>query len=131
MAVNATRLVEQFAIAAPGITTPVRKLSGGNLQKVILAREISAQPQVLVAAYPTRGLDIGATENVRRLLLAERDRGVAILLLSEDLEEIGLIADRIVVLYEGRVVGEVDAGQADPAAIGLMMAGARPAGDAL
>jgi len=90
---------------------------------VILAREIAAQPKVLVAAYPTRGLDVGATETVRKLLLAERDGGVGILLISEDLDEILLMADRIVVLYEGQIVGELPADGADPATIGLLMAG--------
>lgn len=122
---RATNLVADYAIATPTIDNPVRKLSGGNLQKVILAREISAEPTVLVAAYPTRGLDVGATENVRKLLLASRDRGVAILLLSEDLDELFALADRIVVLYEGQIVGEVDSATADRETIGLMMAGVR------
>jgi simple sugar transport system ATP-binding protein len=120
---NAMERVRRFDIATPGVATPVRKLSGGNLQKVILAREIAAQPKVLVAAYPTRGLDVGATETVRKLLLAERDGGVGILLISEDLDEILLMADRIVVLYEGQIVGELPADGADPATIGLLMAG--------
>jgi ABC-type uncharacterized transport system ATPase subunit len=101
----------------------VRKLSGGNLQKVILAREIASHPGVLVTAYPTRGLDIGATEQVRKLLLEERSRGVAILLISEDLEELLLLADRIVVLYEGQIIGELSAAEADLPTLGLLMAG--------
>lgn len=127
---QATQLVADYAIAAPSSATPVRKLSGGNLQKVILAREISGEPGVLVAAYPTRGLDVGATENVRRLLIESRNRGVAILLISEDLDEIFALADRIGVLYEGRIVGEVDPQTTSRATIGLMMAGT-PADQAL
>jgi simple sugar transport system ATP-binding protein len=121
----AAGLVKQFVIATPGVNTPARKLSGGNLQKVILAREISGKPRILVVAYPTRGLDIGATENVRKLLLAERDQGVAILLISEDLEEILLMADRIAVIYEGQIVGETREQQANLDQIGLWMAGGR------
>jgi simple sugar transport system ATP-binding protein len=123
MAQRARRLVQQYEIATPSLATPVRKLSGGNLQKVILARELSAQPKVLLTAYSTRGLDVGATENVRRLLLAERAQGVAILLISEDLEEIMQMSDRIVVLYEGQLVGELPASAADLPTLGLWMAG--------
>ncbi len=119
----ARRLVNRYEIATPSIATPVRKLSGGNLQKVILAREISGQPSVLVVAYPTRGLDVGATENVRNLLFEERARGAAILLISEDLEEILLMSDRVAVLYEGQVVGEMAADAVDRETIGLLMAG--------
>ena len=97
---------------------------------MILAREISGEPGVLVAAYPTRGLDVGATENVRRLLIESRNRGVAILLISEDLDEIFALADRVGVLYEGRIVGEVDPQTTSRETIGLMMAGT-PAAQAL
>ncbi len=120
---QAKRLVQDFNIATPTVETPVRKLSGGNLQKVILAREIAQQPAVIVAAHPTRGLDIGATEQVRRILIQERSQGAAILLISEDLDEILAMADRILVLYEGRIIGEVPAAEANLERIGLMMAG--------
>jgi simple sugar transport system ATP-binding protein len=120
---EARRLVREFNIATPTVETPARKLSGGNLQKVILAREIAQQPAVTVAAYPTRGLDIGATEQVRRILIQERSQGAAILLISEDLDEILALADRILVLYEGRIIGEVPATEANLEQIGLMMAG--------
>lgn len=120
---SATELVTDYAIATPTIDNPVRKLSGGNLQKVILAREISADPTVLIAAYPTRGLDVGATETVRNLLLESRDNDVAILLISEDLDELFALADRIAVLYEGQIVGEVDPQTTDRKTIGLLMAG--------
>jgi simple sugar transport system ATP-binding protein len=122
---SAASLVSAFNIATPSIDTPVRKLSGGNLQKVILAREISGQPQVLVAASPTRGLDIGATETVRKILLEERSQGAAILLISEDLDEIFAISDRIAVLYEGQIMGEFETQEAELTQIGLLMAGGR------
>lgn len=122
---RAAELVKAFGIATPTIQTPVRKLSGGNLQKVILAREISSQPEVLVASSPTRGLDIGATETVRKILLQERSQGAAILLISEDLDEIFAVSDRIVVIYEGQIMGEFTAAEADLDTIGLLMAGGK------
>lgn len=121
---QAEELIHRFNIATPSPETPARLLSGGNLQKVILAREIAQKPLVIVAAYPTRGLDVGATENVRRILIEERNQGAAILLISEDLDEIFALADRIAVLFEGRIMGEVDAGSATLEEVGLMMAGA-------
>jgi general nucleoside transport system ATP-binding protein len=120
---RAVALIQEFDVSTPGPETPARKLSGGNLQKVILAREISGQPTVLVAASPTRGLDIGATENVRKVLLRERTAGAAILLISEDLDEIFAISDRIAVMYEGRIMGIFPAAEADLATVGLLMAG--------
>lgn len=126
---SATSLVSDFSIATPTIDTPARKLSGGNLQKVILAREISGQPQVLIAASPTRGLDIGATETVRKILLEERSLGAAILLISEDLDEIFAISDRIAVLYEGQIMGEFETQEAELTQIGLLMAGGQDATD--
>jgi simple sugar transport system ATP-binding protein len=119
----ARRLVELFRIATPTIRTPIRTLSGGNLQKAILAREIDASPSLLVTVYPTRGLDVGATESVHRRLLAQRGAGKAILLISEELDELLALADRIAVLYEGRIVGIVSAEAANVEQIGLMMAG--------
>ena len=120
---QAQALIEQYNIATPSPEISARLLSGGNLQKVILAREIAQHPLVTVAAYPTRGLDVGATENVRRILVNERTNGAAILLISEDLDEIFAIADRIVVIFEGRIVGEMSDAKADRDKIGLMMAG--------
>jgi general nucleoside transport system ATP-binding protein len=120
---RAEKLIREFSIATPSAATPARKLSGGNLQKVILAREISGGPKVLVAASPTRGLDIGATENVRRVLLQERSQGAAILLISEDLDEIFAISDRIAVIYEGQIMDIVASEDADLATVGLLMAG--------
>ena len=116
--------IREFDIAAPGPSTAAGTLSGGNLQKVILARELSAGPKALVAAQPTRGLDIGATETVHKLLLGLRDKGVGVLLISEDLEEILSLSDRIVVMCQGRATGTLSAQDANPEAIGLMMGGA-------
>jgi simple sugar transport system ATP-binding protein len=121
---SSTDLIARYDISAPGYATPVRKLSGGNLQKVILAREISSNPAVLIASSPTRGLDIGATENVRKLLLHERSAGAAILLISEDLDEIFALSDRIAVIFEGRIMGEFAIDDADLQTVGLLMAGA-------
>jgi simple sugar transport system ATP-binding protein len=120
---NARELIKRFAISAPGPDTPARLLSGGNVQKVVLARELSSSPEVIVAANPTRGLDVGATEAVRGLLLKAAGDGVGILLISEDLDEILLLADRIAVIYGGRIVGVVPRSTADVQHLGLMMAG--------
>jgi simple sugar transport system ATP-binding protein len=122
---NAVRLVEEYKIATPTVEMPVRMLSGGNLQKVILARETSEHPKLMVAVHPTRGLDVGAIEAIHRLLIEHRDRGAAILLISEELDELISLADRMAVIYEGRIVGEMPAEGADIHAIGLMMAGTK------
>jgi simple sugar transport system ATP-binding protein len=126
IAANAKDLMTRFAIAAPGPDTPTRLLSGGNVQKVVLARELSSRPRVIVAANPTRGLDVGATEAVRALLLKAAADGVGILLISEDLDEILALADRIAVMYEGRLVGVLPRAEADVQHVGLMMAGSSP-----
>jgi simple sugar transport system ATP-binding protein len=112
-----------YDIVAPSIETQTRLLSGGNLQRVILAREISGQPSVILAVQPTRGLDIGAIEGVHRLLLEQREAGAAILLISEELEELLSLSDRIAVIYEGEIMGEMS--EPDQETIGLMMAGQR------
>jgi general nucleoside transport system ATP-binding protein len=122
---NATHLVEQYQIATPTVETPVRMLSGGNLQKLILARETSGRPSLMIAVHPARGLDVGATEAVYKILVEQRDRGAAILLISEDLDELLTLSDRLVVMYEGRIVGEMQAKGADIQTIGLMMAGSK------
>ncbi len=120
---QAEDLVKRFDIRGVRPALPVSLLSGGNLQRAILAREISGRLKTLVAAAPTRGLDVAATEAIRRLLLNERDGGAAILMISEDLEEVLALSDEIVVLFEGRVMGRLQPNQADPEVIGLMMAG--------
>jgi len=122
---NAEKLKKDYDIAAPSIDTEARLLSGGNLQKMILAREMSSTPKVMIAMQPTRGLDVGAIEAVHRLLLQEREQGAAILLISEELDEIVSLADRIVVMYEGQIMGELSAAEADLEKIGLMMAGTK------
>jgi len=121
---QAAALMARFDIRAPGPRTMVRQLSGGNVQKVVLARELSSGPRLVIAASPTRGLDVGATEYVRSVLVDAAKQGAAILLISEDLDEIVELSDRIAVLYEGRVVGVVEAATANYEHLGLMMAGA-------
>jgi len=116
-------LVRNFSVKTPSLETPAKNLSGGNIQKLILARELSRAPRVLVAAQPTRGLDIGAIEYVHETLIAQRDAGTATLLISEDLDEILGISDRIAVIYEGRIMGEVSSEEATAEQLGLMMAG--------
>jgi len=116
-------LIAGFDIATPGPETRVKFLSGGNLQKAILARELTACQGLLVAVHPTRGLDVGATESVRDLLLGQREQGTAILLISEDLDELLEVSDRIAVMFEGEIVGIVLAEEAEIDTIGLMMAG--------
>ncbi len=121
---RAIELIRRYDVKAPGPTTPARQLSGGNLQKVVLAREFSGAPRVLVIAAPTRGLDVGAIETVHAYLREAAASGVGVLLISEDLDELMTLSDRIAVMYEGRIVGEVDAETAVVDELGLMMAGA-------
>ena len=122
---EALKLVEDYQIKTSGINAPVKDLSGGNQQKIILSREITSGPKVLIANQPTRGLDIGATEYVRQQLLDQKERGVAVLLISADLEEICQLSDRIAVIYEGEIMGIVDGNEIELDSIGLMMAGVR------
>jgi general nucleoside transport system ATP-binding protein len=124
MRAHAEKLIEEFQIKARP-SDRIRTLSGGNMQKVILARTLSRQPKVVIASQPTRGLDVGATEYVRAKLLQQRARGAAVLLLSEDLEEIMALSDRVAVIYEGEIVGLMPVEQATMEQLGLMMAGAR------
>ena len=119
---HAEQLIREYQIkAAPG--DRAQTLSGGNLQKIVLGRSLHRNPALVVAVNPTRGLDIGATEYVRSRLLEQRARGAGVLLISDDLEEILALADRIAVIFEGRIVGEVAAGEASPERLGLMMSG--------
>ncbi len=120
---HAVDLVDEFTVKTPSLDTPLKNLSGGNIQKLIMARELSRRPEALIAAQPTRGVDIGATEYIHQRLLAQREAGTAILLISEDLDEIRTLSDRIAIIYEGRIVGVVQRGQATIEQIGLMMAG--------
>jgi simple sugar transport system ATP-binding protein len=120
-------LIQRFNIKTPSYETPIKNLSGGNVQKLILARELSRKPVVLIAAQPTRGVDIGASEYIRSVLMQQRSDGVAILLISEDLDEILALSDRIAVMYEGQIVGIAPREEADVEALGMMMAGAQTA----
>jgi simple sugar transport system ATP-binding protein len=119
----AKRLIEEYNILTPSYETPVRSLSGGNLQKVILAREMTTKHKLLVVMSATRGLDVGATEFVRQTLNEHRHDGAAIVLISEDLEELLSLSDRIAVLFHGEIMGIVDAAEARIETLGLMMAG--------
>lgn len=120
---HAEILVRTFDVRTPSIYLPVGRLSGGNIQKIILAREISRNPKLLIASQPTRGLDVGAIEYVQSTLLEQKSQGKAILLISESLDETMHLSDRIAVMYEGQIVGIVPAKDADRREIGLMMAG--------
>jgi len=119
-------LITRFHVKTPSRDTLAKNLSGGNIQKMVLAREISRNPRAIIAAQPTRGLDIGATEYVREQLLEQRRRGVAIMLISEDLDEILALSDRIAVLYEGQIMDIVPREKATPEKLGLLMAGVHP-----
>jgi simple sugar transport system ATP-binding protein len=119
----ATDLVERFDVRTPGIDTPCRSLSGGNKQKVIVARELAEQKKLVVASQPTRGVDVGSIEFIHNQLVAARDAGAAVLLVSAELDEIFGLADRIAVIYEGRIVDVLDPAEATREVVGLLMAG--------
>ena len=105
--------------------TIVRSMSGGNQQKAIIAREIDKDPELLVAVQPTRGLDVGAIEYIHKQLVAQRDKGKAVLLVSLELDEVMDVSDRILVMYEGEIVGELDPKKVTVEELGLYMAGAK------
>jgi len=116
-------LIKQYQIKAKP-NDPIRTLSGGNMQKVLLARVLSRNPKAVIVPQPTRGLDVGATDYVRQQLLEQKERGAAVLLISEDLDEILALSDRIAVIYEGEIVGILPAAEATPERLGLLMSGA-------
>jgi len=122
---NAQNLVSTFDIRTPGVDTPTRNLSGGNIQKLILARELSGDPKVLLVAQPTRGIDVAAARYIHDRLREQSRGGIAVLIISEDLDEIIAISDRILVMYEGAIIGEAGPETTTREAIGLMMAGVR------
>jgi simple sugar transport system ATP-binding protein len=124
---HSEKLITQFQVKTPSQETLAKNLSGGNIQKVVIARELSRQPRAIVAAQPTRGLDIGATEYVRQQLIEQRKAGTAILLISEDLDEVFALSDRIAVIYEGQIMDIVPREQATPEKLGLLMAGVKEA----
>jgi simple sugar transport system ATP-binding protein len=123
----AAGLIERFAIKASSPRQPVSQLSGGNRQKVVVARELSGKPLLLIAEQPTQGVDVGVAEAIQRRLLAARDAGRAVLLASADLGELTALADRVLVMFEGRVAGEVPGDEADEETLGLLAAGGKVA----
>jgi general nucleoside transport system ATP-binding protein len=122
---HSERLISKFQVKTPSQDTLAKNLSGGNIQKVVIARELSRQPRVIIAAQPTRGLDIGATEYVRQQLIEQRKEGVGIMLISEDLDEILALSDRIAVIYEGQIMDTLPREQATSGKLGLLMAGVK------
>jgi simple sugar transport system ATP-binding protein len=119
----ARALVRDYKIKAKDLSSPVSLMSGGNLQKLLFAREITADPRLIIAAYPVRGLDIEATAAVRGLLLRQREKGAAVLLISEDMDELFQLSDRIAVLYDGAVSGILNTDQTTVEEVGLLMVG--------
>ena len=119
----ATEQIEKFDIRTSGPEARTGTLSGGNLQKALLAREIAREPKILLAAQPTRGIDVGATEFIHGQFLALRANGGAVLLISEDLEEIFALSDRIAVMYRGRIMADMPVAEASVERVGLLMAG--------
>jgi ABC-type uncharacterized transport system ATPase subunit len=118
-------LIKRYGIITTGRDAVTKSLSGGNLQKVMLARELAGEPSLIIASQPTRGLDVGAMEYIHQRLLQERERGAGILLISEDLDEIFALSDRIVVLFEGEIMGEAPGATASREQIGLWMSGVK------
>jgi simple sugar transport system ATP-binding protein len=123
IAKHTDNLIDKFSVKTPSRDTKAGSLSGGNIQKVVLAREISRQPRVLIAAQPSRGLDVGATEYVHAQLLEQRRNGTAIMMISEDLDEVMALSDRIAVIFEGKIMDIVPREEATPEKLGLLMAG--------
>jgi simple sugar transport system ATP-binding protein len=121
---QANELIERFSISCESADAPLWSLSGGNQQRVVLARELAHDPKVLIAAQPTRGLDVGAIEYMSEQLRTAARQGVAVLLISTELEEILDLADRIIVLSRGRATGEMQRGEVDLESLGLLMGGA-------
>jgi simple sugar transport system ATP-binding protein len=119
----AARIVERFAVASARPGEGIATLSGGNLQKIVLGRELEGEPKLIVANQPTRGLDVGSIEFVHKTLIEARDRGAAVLLVSVELDEIRALSDRIVVMYRGQIAGEMPASEATEEGLGLLMAG--------
>ncbi|SFI24388.1 MULTISPECIES: ABC transporter ATP-binding protein [unclassified Bacillus (in: firmicutes)] len=122
---KAKSLIGQFDVRTPSEHTPARALSGGNQQKAIIAREVDRDPDLLIAAQPTRGLDVGAIEFIHRKLIEQRDKGKAVLLLSLELDEILNVSDRVAVIYEGKIVDIVNAKETNEQQLGLLMAGGK------
>jgi simple sugar transport system ATP-binding protein len=117
-------LIRQYDIRTPSADLPTSSLSGGNQQKVVVARELGTEPSVLIAAQPTRGVDVGSIEFIHRQIVQKRDEGLAVLLVSSELDEVLSLADRVAVMYRGRIVAVLEGDQVDRERIGLLMAGA-------
>ena len=125
----ANRLIEQYDVrSGQGAITKARSMSGGNQQKAIIAREIDKNPELLIAVQPTRGLDVGAIEYIHKQLVAQRDAGKGVLLVSLELDEVMNVSDRILVMYEGEIVGEFDPKEVTVEELGLYMAGSKRKG---
>jgi simple sugar transport system ATP-binding protein len=122
---NASRLVKQFDVRTPSPLVPASNLSGGNQQKVIVAREFSRPVKLLIANQPTSGLDVGSIEYIHKQIIRMRDEGCAVLVVSAELDEVMSLADRIAVMYHGQIVAEVPADKATRAELGLLMAGSK------
>jgi simple sugar transport system ATP-binding protein len=122
---NAVHLVERFDVRTPGALIPARNLSGGNQQKVIVARELSRPVKLLIANQPTRGLDVGSIEYIHSQIVMERDRGAAVVVISAELDEIRSLADRIAVMYHGKIVAKVLPDEVSKSELGLLMAGSQ------
>ena len=120
---HSEELVKEYTVKTPSIDTTTKNLSGGNIQKLIMARELSAEPKVLLASQPTRGVDIGAAEYIHEQIAAQRERGTASVVISEDLDEVMALSDRIAVMFEGKIMGIVKQENATRSSIGLMMTG--------
>jgi ABC-type uncharacterized transport system ATPase subunit len=120
---NSLGLIERFDVRTPGPEVPAGNLSGGNQQKVIVARELSRPVKLLIANQPTRGLDVGSIEYIHKQIIKERDGGAAVLLISAELDEIKSLADRIAVMYHGKIVAVVNADEISKSDLGLLMAG--------
>jgi simple sugar transport system ATP-binding protein len=116
-------LMERFEIQATGPSAPAKSLSGGNQQKLIVGRELAKDPAIVIASQPTRGLDVGAAQYIREILLGMRDRGRAILLVSADLDEVLALSDRVAIMYEGRFMTVASPGELDRERIGMLMGG--------
>ncbi len=117
------RLVEQYDVRTPSVDVAVSALSGGNQQKVIVAREFDRDVSLVIASQPTRGVDVGSIEYIHARIVEERDRGAAVLIVSSELDEVLALSDRILVMYRGRIAGEFAAGEATPTELGLAMLG--------
>ena len=120
------RLVEQFDVRTPSIAIPASSLSGGNQQKVIVAREFSREVDLIIASQPTRGLDVGSIEYIHGRIIRARDEGAAILMVSTELDEVMALADRLLVMFDGKIVADLDPTQVTATDVGLYMAGATP-----